>query len=551
MSASLGVRPEDPNWERYRRVHEQDRDENTTRLAIGIARDAAEHGYPGDPDAALRVLKGASGAAAVHTAMQPFIDEAITHDRTAERHSADALTLARDALAAVDRRRGLPEEAVTLSDGSSQVRRQVQVGHDKRLRTAATREGRGDFGHHATPPSPLACWGIAGVLSILEAFLLIWPVINASVSDPKTVLFFGGLVALFIVMNEFLPKVAGKAEREAREAKAAAAEIHAIGVATGRAGDATAAGDILGQVDPAHVHATRRKRTIRWVILGAVVVVYAAVMFTRVEGLAAGLGRSLLFSLLAAALITAFTGGAPLVLAWWWSQGNALGDQLREHGAITDESRDLQERLEADARADARASSHAAERAGTELSRAEQAIANGQRVVIVVLQKAARLLNQESVQVPNEDNLLKPQRAIRARSLDNLERAHAIVTTVETRLNEPAPFRPEGDAPDPWEARTGRRAAVDLVPFGSADGQPGYAGISRTGGWQARRRWLTAVVVVLTVAALIMIVVLLMHPRASTPAIAAPHGSRYGSVVVVTASTDVPGAQPAWPNTPA
>jgi hypothetical protein len=117
--------------------------------------------------------------------------------------------------------------------------------------------------------------------------------------------------------------------------------------------------------------------------------VYAAVMFTRVLRMAEPLG-SPVFSVLAAALITAFTAGAPIVTAHRWSRGNALGDELREHGAITAYSRDIAQHLLELTEAAIVTAEHFTELAHDQLERASQRIDHGYRVVVVGLQKAAR-----------------------------------------------------------------------------------------------------------------------------------------------------------------
>jgi hypothetical protein len=164
-------------------------------------------------------------------------------------------------------------------------------------------------------------------------------VTNASWADPKSVAYVTGLVVLFLFMNEQLPKLAGLAIRDAREAIHAAWELTHVGLTGSRGGDPDTIRETTGHVDERFVRAAERMKRIRCGVLGAVVAIYSVVMFTPVDRLAAGLGWPLVFVLLAAGLITAFTAGGSLVLTWWWSRGTALGDQLREYGALTDESR--------------------------------------------------------------------------------------------------------------------------------------------------------------------------------------------------------------------
>jgi len=116
-------------------------------------------------------------------------------------------------------------------------------------------------------------------------------------------------VVLFVFMNEQLPKITGQAIRQAREAVHAARELTHVGLTTSRADDPEAGRQTTGHVDERFVRAAERKRATWCTVLGTVMAIYAAVMFTRVERLAAGLGWPLTFVLLAAALITVFTVG--------------------------------------------------------------------------------------------------------------------------------------------------------------------------------------------------------------------------------------------------
>ena len=395
-----GVPLDDPNLEQYQGAHSVDRDLASTNLAISIAQDAFAAGHPDDPDAAPRALTGPSGAAAVQATMNPFVDEAITHDEAAEQHGAEAVQWALNAREAAERRRDLPHEPVQMADGSSRTRGQAQADQDERLQAAAQREMRGDFEHRATQPGPAARLLIVPVLSLIEVFLLIWPVTNASWSDLKSVAYVVGLVAMFLFMNEQLPKLAGQAAREAREAREAARELTAVGVTASRAGDTARGREITGHVDERFVCAAEHKKTACCALVGVTIAVYAAVMFTRAERLAAPLG-SVLFSLLAAALITAFTAGAPIVMARWWARGNALGDQLRECGATTADSRALAEQLGDRSRAAARTSHAAAEQAGRQLVLGDQVIGDGYRAAAIGLQKTAKILRLDRSSRPS------------------------------------------------------------------------------------------------------------------------------------------------------
>ena len=125
-----------------------------------------------------------------------------------------AVEEAKEARQATERRRDLPNETVRLSDGSARTRGQVHAGHDTRLAAAAQRETRGDFEHNVRHPSPAARLLVVVVLALIEVFLLIWPVTDANWADPKSVAYVGGLVVLFVFMNEQLPKITGLAIRE-------------------------------------------------------------------------------------------------------------------------------------------------------------------------------------------------------------------------------------------------------------------------------------------------------------------------------------------------
>ena len=157
---------------------------------------------------------------AVQATMKPFHDRATTHDKAGEQHSVAAAAAAKAAKQMAEQRRDLINEAVRLSDGTSRARGQVHAGHDARLAAAAQRETRGDLEHNAKPPSLAARLLVVVVLALIEVFLLIWPVTDANWADAKSVAFVGGLVVLFVFMNEQLPKITGLAIREAKTAGA-------------------------------------------------------------------------------------------------------------------------------------------------------------------------------------------------------------------------------------------------------------------------------------------------------------------------------------------
>jgi hypothetical protein len=389
--------------------------------------------------------------------MKPFIDEATMHDQAAEQHSTDAIQQAQNAKESAERRRDLPNEAIRLSDGSSRTRGQVLAGHDDRLAAAAQRETRGDFEHNARPAALPVRLLVVTVLALIEVFLLIWPVTDASWADPKSVAYVVGLVVLFVFMNEQLPRLAGLGIREAREAVHAAWELTHVGLSASRGGDPDAGREATGQVDERFVRACERRKRIRCGVLGVIMAIYSAVMFTRVDRLAAGLGWPLPFVLLAAGLITAFTVGGMLILTWWWSRGNALGDQLREYGALTDQSRAMAEDLADQSRGHARFSCEAADHARRELNVGEQAMHSGYHTVGVGLQKAAKILDQETVLTPRPGNLFVIGRPVRDRAVANLGRAKTILAEVGQTLASAPPFGAASSHPNPWAARSAPR----------------------------------------------------------------------------------------------
>jgi hypothetical protein len=451
---------DDPNVRRIEQVHALDRDVPSTTMAVMIAHQAMEGGHPSDPDAAGKALTGPAGAAAIQATLKPYFETAISHDKLAQLHATEAMELAKDSLDTAQQRSSLPDDSVPLSDGSAKTRRQVQENHDQCLLTAAQREARGDCEHRARQPGLAVRLAAIPVIALIEVFLLIWPVTNASWTDPKSVAYAIGLVVLFLLGNEFLPKWAGVTSREARDAKHAAKELTQLSTTLGQQGDRDKGRAAAGQVDERHVAHTRRRMMGFRAALLAVVTVYAAVMFTRVTRLASGLGWPLPFVLLAAGLITAFTAGAPIVLAWWWSRGNMLGDQLREYGAILDQSRLLASDLGGQARDEARASATAAADAQHELDLAEQAVHDGQHVVYVGMQKAAAILDQASVLLPAPEHLHSPGRAIRDATVESLSQGATVIVQARQTLDaDPMPF-PDSPSPNPWELRAQPRHAL-------------------------------------------------------------------------------------------
>jgi hypothetical protein len=503
---------DDPYLDRYEEAHAIDRDPQSTTMAIGIVRDAVASGHPAEEGAAAKVLTGASAAAAIQATMKPFVNDAIAHDKEAEQHSADAIREAKEAKEAAERRRNLPDEAVRLSDGSARTRGQVKAGHDDRLAAAAQRETRGDFEHNATSPGLPVRLLVVTVLALIEVFLLIWPVTDAAWTDAKSVAYVGGLVVLFVFMNEQLPKLAGLAVRERREVLYAAWELTQVGLTASRGESPGNGRETTGHVDERFVRAADRKAKIRCGILGAVMAIYSAVMFTRVERLAAGLGWPLPFVLLAAALIAAFTVGAMLVLTWWWSRGNALGDQLREYGAVTDQSRAIAEDLADQSRDYARLAEEAADQAYRQLDLGEQAVHYGYHTVAVGLQKAAKILDLESVLTPKPKNLFPVGRPIRDRAVGNIRQTDALLAKAHQELASAAPFDTSAAPhPNPWGTRSAPRqgranpAFVDRYQLGTLLG----AEPKPMPFWPRPSAWMVVGAALLTLAGLAAIAILL------------------------------------------
>jgi len=455
---------DDGNLEVYENAHIIDHDLETTTRAVSVARDAQRAGHPDDPDAAHRTLCGPSGAAAVQATMAPYVQRVLALDEDAERASSESLQLAQQAKQTAERRRDLPEERVLLADGTSQTRGQVHTGHEARQQATAQRESRGDLEHQQLPPGPGARLLVVPVLALIEMFLLIWPVTNATWGDPKTVAYFVGLAALFLFMNERLPRLAGLAIREEREVTHAAWELTAVGATLSRDGDAAAGRAISGHVDPRFVRKAERKKIRSCALVGVVIAIYAAVMATRVARLAAPLG-SFTFATLAAALITAFTAGSLVYMVRWWSRGNALGDQQREHGALLDDSRALAEDLHQQCLAILAVSAEAAEEAQRLMSLADQMVSEGVQRSGIVLQKVGKILGMDAIHMPGPENLFSVDRSVRARATDALQASASVRSEAEAMLGDPHPFAPTGPAPNPWQHRAAPRRAVPNVAF--------------------------------------------------------------------------------------
>jgi hypothetical protein len=502
---------DDANLEVYENAHIIDHDLETTTRAVSVARDAQQAGHPGDPDAARRTIGGPSGAAAVQATTAPFVQRTLALDEEAERVSAESLQFAQQAKQTAERRRDLPQDRVLLADGTSQTRGQVHAGHEARQQATAQRESRGDLEHQQRPPSLAVRLLVVPVLSLIEMFLLIWPVTNATWGDPKTVAYFVGLAALFLFMNEHLPRLAGLAIREEREATHAAWELTAVGATLARDGDAAGGRAISGHVDPRFVRKAERKKIRTCTLVGAVIVIYAAVMATRVARLAAPLG-SFSYAMLAAALITAFTAGTLVYLVRWWSRGNALGDQQREHGALLDDSRTLAEDLRQQCLADLTASVDAAEEAQRLMSLGDQVVSEGVQRSGMVLQKIGKILGLDAVHIPAPENLFSVDRSVRDRATGTLQASVSFRSDAEAILRSPHPFAPAGLAPNPWQHRAGPRRALPNVAFLD----PGQLGPLHTGsepeaGPEAaprRLRWLAAAA---GLAALAVLTILLLH----------------------------------------
>ena len=502
---------DDPNLEHYQNAHVIDYDTFTTNLAISLARDAWRAGYPDDLEAGAKTLAGPAGGSVVNAALALSVETAVAEDEEAEEHSTAALQSAQDAKQAAVLRGDLPNQKVRLADGSSRTRGEIQVGHHERTQATAHRVARGDLEHQEQQPGPGIRFLIVPVLALIEMFLLIWPVTNASWSDPKSVAYFAGLAVLFIIMNEKLPKLAGTAIRDDREASRAARELTAVGVTASRDGDTAAGRAITGHVDEPLVRKARSKMIWCCSLVGAAIAIYAAVMATRVVRLAAPLG-SMLYAVLAAALITAFTAGTLVYLVRWWSRGNALGDEHREHGALLDESRSHAEYLKEQSYASLTVSADAAEEAERHLKLGDQAISDGTHRAGRALQKAAKILGLDSLYTPKPENVVPVDRPVRDRVMGNLNRAAAIRTEVVKILEGPHPFAPVAPAPNPWELRTRPRRGLPNPAF-IDPAQVGPLHAETDEGRSARHRmsWVLLALAVLLAAAVITAVTLFAH----------------------------------------
>jgi hypothetical protein len=78
-----------------------------------------------------------------------------------------------------------------------------------------------------------------------------------------------------------MPRLAGRAVREYREARQAGRELTALAITAGQSGDVGAGREISGHVDPGHVIAARRKAVVTCAVLGIALAVYGAVLFIR------------------------------------------------------------------------------------------------------------------------------------------------------------------------------------------------------------------------------------------------------------------------------
>jgi hypothetical protein len=237
----------------------------------------------------------------------------------------------------------------------------------------------------------------------------------------------------------------------------AAAELTAIGLTVSQEGDPGRGRGILGEIDEPLVQTTKRSAIAWCAVIAAVVAVYAMVMFTRVVGLAGGLHHGLMFSMMAAALITTFIAAGLVLMTWRWSRGNRLGDQLRETGEITAESRGLQDHLTQLAICSSESSEDEAAMAAAEFAASDQVLQDGQRTAARGLQKAADILKQPKVLGPHPENMYQVHRPLQAEAQSNLAAASTLREQIRQALKS-QPF-PERYVADPWATRTGRKAA--------------------------------------------------------------------------------------------
>jgi hypothetical protein len=430
-------------------VHAVDQDDVTTGIAVAIMSTALAAGHPDDPDAAAAVLRGPAAAVAVHGTLGRRggpLETVFEHDEAAAALAAAAGEHARSARRTAEERAGLPQESTEMSDGVVLTLDQLQDAVESRARTAAQREEAGDFEHRVEPPGRAARWTVAAVLSVAETFLLLWPVTNASWRNALSVAYVAGLVVMFLLMNDWLPRHCGGAFRAHREVTDAAAETSrpAVALRAGRAGPG-------GRVDACVVRLRALHRVLWAIGLAVVLTVYAGVMYVRITTLAERIWDGGLV-VLAALLITLFTAGAPVVLAWRWSRGNALGDQLRECGGLLAQARRTADDLADRARDEVERCRRAVEAARMEVVRGDQTLADGYRRIGVGLQKAAALLDLSVVPRPDPENLLPVTREARAQVLVTLDEVATICRYAE-RLLEREPLLPRSPAPDPWARR--------------------------------------------------------------------------------------------------
>jgi hypothetical protein len=195
-----------------------------------------------------------------------------------------------------------------------------------------------------------------------------------------------------------------------------------------------------------------------------------------------------------------------------WSRGNALGDQLREYGAITDQSRGIAEELVEEYRDHARGSEQAAAAAHSDLDLGERVMHDGYHTVGVGLQKAAKILDQEKVHTPRPANLFAIGRPIRNRVQGHLDDAAAILEQASQILASAVPFDPAVVHPDPWAPRSAPRQASANPAFVD----PYQLGVLHTPAsehvavWRSPRAW-TALGAILVVLVGLVVVAILIH----------------------------------------
>jgi hypothetical protein len=160
--------------------------------------------------------------------------------------------------------------------------------------------------------------------------------------------------------------------------------------------------------------------------------------------------------------------------------------------------------------AELRASGDSDAQARQQLEHASQAVSDGYRVVAVGLQKAASILDLDTVHAPTPENLFAVGRPIRDRARTNLSRAGSVRDQVEQMLAQPGPFHPACAAPNPWETRVAPRHGlphpdhVDPSQLG-----PLHAAPARTG-WPPRYRVIAISIILIAVAVLALFAAVLM-----------------------------------------